>query len=309
MVESRFASLASAVIFEVYGPDAERYLNNRLAADIKKLAPQSGAVHAACLSAQGKCEGLFLVLRLDTNSFLLYADGGETEELSRALLRFKVADRVTCKLSNEVYSLIHVWPLDAAIKALDVKAFENGTYARNNNDELFIRRNRVGVIGADIITRTTSPLETRLKDYGCTNETESNLNFLRLKAKVPQFPNEVNNDTLLQESGLESCYSIEKGCYVGQEVIQKIVSVGKTPAKLMAFCLTGKVGEAAKLSEHADGGSISGSIISKAYDEVSNLTCGFARVKIGVVSGNLRPTFLGNTQLELYAPHDYTNDL
>ncbi len=53
------------------------------------------------------------------------------------------------------------------------------------------------------------------------------LEILRVEAAIPRFGAEMDRNTLPQEAGLEAtAISFTKGCYVGQEVISRIKSVG-----------------------------------------------------------------------------------
>ena len=81
------------IILELSGKDSLRYLNARLSNDLKNIVP-GRALRAAALTPHGKTEGLYLVLQLAEQRYLLICDGGSKEEVIAALKRYMVADRI-----------------------------------------------------------------------------------------------------------------------------------------------------------------------------------------------------------------------
>ena len=59
---------------------------------------------------------------------------------------------------------------------------------------------------------------------------------LRIEAGVPRWGAELNEDTLPPEAGLDrAAIDYHKGCYIGQEVISRIKSVGHVNRSLTGF--------------------------------------------------------------------------
>jgi folate-binding Fe-S cluster repair protein YgfZ len=103
-----FFTIPSAIILEVSGLDAPRYLNARLTNDIKKLLKPDRALVAAALTPQGRTQGLFLVSGDVGSKVLLACDGGLKEEVVEAFKKYIVADRVQVVDKSQELSLIHV---------------------------------------------------------------------------------------------------------------------------------------------------------------------------------------------------------
>ena len=76
----RHFTLRTAVVLEVSGADAVRYLEARLTNKVKALSPGCGML-AAALNAQGKTQAFFSVYMLDNARFLLLCDGGDRAEV------------------------------------------------------------------------------------------------------------------------------------------------------------------------------------------------------------------------------------
>jgi folate-binding protein YgfZ len=71
------------------------------------------------------------------------------------------------------------------------------------------------------------------------------LNVLRVEAGIPQYGIDFNEDNLLLEVGLEHAVSFTKGCYLGQEVVERIRSRGHVNKKLVGLLLEGQTAVAA----------------------------------------------------------------
>lgn len=268
------ARLTQSVLIEVEGRDSERYLNNRLSNDIKRLQAGGPAIYAAALSVQGKTEGLFLVFRKSVDSYLLIADGGDSSEILASLSRYKVADKVNFKLVSDQFQAIHIFGSeDTEHKPSDFLDSIAQTY---KNEIVFAhKRKRFEREGIDLILRKESKL-TELENF--SEITEEQQRLWRIKARIPCFPEEIGPQFLLQESGLEGCYSTSKGCYVGQEVIQKIASFANTPGRLFAFNVEEEIAEGLEpLSKAQNEAEKLGVIISCAHE--NKHTFGFVRIK------------------------------
>jgi len=63
---------------------------------------------------------------------------------------------------------------------------------------------------------------------------------LRLEAGIPRYAVDMDEDNLLLETGLDDAVSFQKGCYLGQEVIERIHSRGHVNKKLTGLVLDGE---------------------------------------------------------------------
>jgi folate-binding protein YgfZ len=63
--------------------------------------------------------------------------------------------------------------------------------------------------------------------------------ILRLEAGIPRYGIDLTEDNLLLESGLRDAVSFQKGCYLGQEVVERIRSRGHVNRKLIGLVIDG----------------------------------------------------------------------
>ena len=59
--------------------------------------------------------------------------------------------------------------------------------------------------------------------------------LLRLEAGIPWYGRDVDDAILIAEAGLESAISFQKGCYLGQEVVERVAARGQVQRKLVGL--------------------------------------------------------------------------
>lgn len=279
--ERIFFRQEGAVILAASGRDAPRYLNARLTNDVRSL-PLGEHCLAAALSAQGKAQGLFQVLRIEESKFLLCGDGGDREGVMAAVKKFIVADRVEIEDRSSELVLLH-----AAARGADMAEIVTGGSALGassawlQGDQFAWRRDRVGVKGIDMLVAVdrADAWISKFRDAGLGELGQEEREVARIVAGHPAFPTEINDSRLFLESGLKNAISFSKGCYVGQEVVEKIESHGRLPRCLVRYRVEGeRAGDGAEIRSE-DGVNVLGTVVSGAMHRASGSCFGFASVK------------------------------
>jgi len=220
------------IVLAVTGKDARRYLNNRLSNDLRTLQPNEAA-RAAALTSNGRVEGLFTVFVESAESFLLACDGGNREGVKAALAKFIVADRVNVTDISACAVVAHV--------AMESSQVRESVSSVATERKLLCARMRVSTVGSDVILVTDVPIDGlhRLTELFGPALSEESYNLLRIKQGVPVYPDEINEDVILSECGVLDAVSFSKGCYVGQEVIERSDAIGRLPRSLERIRLLG----------------------------------------------------------------------
>jgi folate-binding protein YgfZ len=189
----------------VTGADRLRYLNGQLSNDLRRLVPGE-AMPALLLTAKGKlCADVYAWI--DGESIIVEADVSLEETLSARLERYAVSDDVAFELLAPAAERCHVFG--------SVSAGREG-----------VRIRRLGVAGVDV----ASPPHD-LRKAG-----RDEVELLRIERGLPRWGSELSEDTLPQEVGLDRiAVDFNKGCYVGQEVVSRIHSVGRVNRHLYGF--------------------------------------------------------------------------
>ena len=219
------ADLSARAKFRLTGADRVRYLNGQVTANVTKLAP--GEVMPACVTtAKGKlCGDIFI--RAGINALYLDAEPELREPLAARLEKYIIADDVTLEDVTEDFSLLHWLNMEPPSELAKSAA------------------NRFGTAGCEAwLPIIHQPSEARRAEgdrWGqSTNPSmllsPALLELLRIEAGVPRWGHELGPDTLPPEAGLDRTHiDYHKGCYIGQETISRLRSVGHVNRELAGF--------------------------------------------------------------------------
>jgi folate-binding protein YgfZ len=100
----------------------------------------------------------------------------------------------------------------------------------------------------------------------------------RIEAGLPRYGAEINDKTLPQETGQLQALSYTKGCYLGQEIVERIRARGHVNRKLVGLLFDGPQEVAPGADLHA-GGNFVGSVTSVAYSYGLRRTIALAMVR------------------------------
>ena len=202
--ETLAALLSPRALWKLSGPDAERYLNGQVTNDVTHLT-DGHAFHAAICTAKGRMEG-DVTIAMHVDDYYLDADAALRESLGARLDKFLIADDAVFEDISDDWNLSHVFG------AKPPPAPENS---------FIIANARFGLAGHDIWTSAAAP------DLGPAVDADL-IETLRLENGLPRWGTELTANTLPPEAGphMLAGISYTKGCYVGQETIARLKSVG-----------------------------------------------------------------------------------
>jgi folate-binding protein YgfZ len=205
------------------GADRVRYLNGQTTCDVRRITP-GAAVPGCVLTAKGKLSAEIFITATD-EALWIDADASQRETLPARLERYIIADDVAVEDITDDYRLLHLLGTarDLAPPAHTALLCSEAT--------------RFATAGTDLLLPTAAftqmwerlPSAPRL--YGADFA-----EALRVLAGVPRWGAELDENTLPPEAGLEKTHiDYHKGCYIGQEVISRIRSVGHVNRQLCGF--------------------------------------------------------------------------
>ncbi len=273
---------SKAIILHLSGKDARRYLNARLSNDVKSLTPGNGC-YAAALSPQGRAEGYFKIICLAESEFIAICDGGEKERIISAFRRYLVADRVTVtdlSEKSDLYSVIE--PDITALKSLlSTETIPNSPCQNTTSEDIYIiATKRANEKSLDLIVPKdkSEDIKSYLLKEGALEISAEELSLYSIKAGIATFPAELNEDVIFSASGLDYAVSFKKGCYVGQEVIEKIDAYGKVPYILKALRAEGNLSDKPEI-KFGTSTLPRDKILSRYHDSKENMTYYFVEIK------------------------------
>jgi folate-binding protein YgfZ len=231
------------------GPDAARFLNAMVTNDVKSLAAGQGC-YATQLTAQGHIVADFTVLAMGDH-FLLETGWPLKNRLQQMLERYLIADDVTLEDRSAQLAVVAVEGpasaklLRAAGAATLPGAERNHTWAKfGETPALVVRLSETGEEGYRMIfvveyaQNLWDALVAAQKAVPWRPVGYTALNILRTEAGVPWYGAELDERTLPPEAGLEArAISYNKGCYLGQEIIERIRSRGHVNRRLVGLTL------------------------------------------------------------------------
>ena len=239
-------------LLQFTGPDRLSFLQGMLSNDLRALEPFTGQ-HATLLTQQGKVIADVRVL-CAMNSFYLDFLEALKEKIVAHLNRYLVADEVEiADRSNEYATLSIQGPQSEALLGQLVRQAELPAHplqhAMANIDAAaicIVRASHTGEDGFDLIGPTTNlpniaqKLTETGKQFSAAWVGEEAQNILRIEAGIARYGVDFTEDNLLLEVGLDNAVSFNKGCYLGQEVVERIRSRGHVNRKLVGLSLEGQ---------------------------------------------------------------------
>lgn len=222
----------------VTGEDRVRFLNGQVTNDVKILAPGSGC-YAAFTNAKGKMRADVVILNIG-DSLLLDLEPGCDVRIAAELEKFIISDDVfigDLRISGNGFAVVGEGAgnvlRDAGLTTAPPSALFGVIGLPLKSGGWLFRSRRARVEAYDIWVQradsaaVASRLREALERNGGKMVGETELEILRVEAGIPRFGVDMDETTLPPEVGLESvAISYTKGCYLGQEVIARIKSVG-----------------------------------------------------------------------------------
>jgi folate-binding protein YgfZ len=250
----------------VAGPDRASFLQGLLSNDIPSLTAGQGC-YAAWLTPQGRMLADLHVLE-SGDMILLDVPAADVEQTAERLEQFHFTEDV--QIANLAGSLRSVWlhgpaashiltslaagdwPLDGDGGRSADSDLASWTNYQNRRVELagrpvvIARIDQLRVPGYAIFVdeQQAAALTTALAAAGAVVATPSTLEAARIEAGYPIFGIDMTTDTIPLEAAIEDrAISLTKGCYVGQEVIIRVLhrGHGRVARRLVGLHVDGAV--------------------------------------------------------------------
>ncbi|MGI9108634.1 MAG: YgfZ/GcvT domain-containing protein [Opitutales bacterium] len=244
----RCASVDTAVV-RVTGEDAAAFLQGQCTADLRNVA----LTDALWLNRKGRVLAHTVVAKEADGTFLLLCPHLSAADLIAVVTANVIADDVVATDESSVWRRYVAW----------------GAEPNFPGARLFATK-RFGVAAWDILVSAGG---ASLSETASSAELEA----LRVAAGVPAVPADCGANEFPQECGLEAWVSYAKGCYLGQEVMARIQSMGSLRRILRRVTGPVTVGQELKTPE----GKVVGTVRSAAGE------AGLALVSVDLTEGSL----------------------
>jgi folate-binding protein YgfZ len=240
------------------GADRRSYLQGLLTNDIEALGPGTGC-YAAYLTPQGRMIADMRVLELG-DAILLDLPAAVAATVRDRLAQFVFAEDVEVVDSSDALAHIGVYGPGSAggiaaalarLRAADEPAptadglasmapYASGRWDAGGSPLILARNDDYGVMGFDLFPEAprAGAVEAALLEAGAVAAGPEELEVLRIEAGLPLFGADMTEDTIPLEAGIEDrAISLTKGCYVGQEIIIRVLhrGHGRVARRLVGF--------------------------------------------------------------------------
>jgi folate-binding protein YgfZ len=259
--EQNFARKSLALLDKSYrcylsfaGPDRVRYLNAILTNNIKDLAPNRGTV-SLLLSPQGHILAEIETYALQDSLFCVsYAM--IRERLIEWLDKYIIMDDVTLTDESPHYGTLALEGPQAAAAARELAAIDLASLAELERTPATVaaipcwitKRSPGGVAGCEFLVEQNhlgdlwEVLLKSAKAHGGGPVGYAALNAQRLAQGVPWFGYDFGEKQIPHEAGLENSHiSYTKGCYTGQEIVERVRSRGQVHRRRVELIFDGPV--------------------------------------------------------------------
>jgi folate-binding protein YgfZ len=266
-------------LLQFTGPDRLSFLQGMLSNDLRDIKPGEGQ-YATVLTQQGKVLGDVRVLQSD-NSFYLDLWQVIKDKIVEHLNRYLVADEVEIADRSAEYGILSIQGPESQslLQKLVGQAELPGRPVQHVIVDIddakicVVHDSHTGEAGFDLIIPITvlqkvaQKMTALVKQLPAAWVGEDAQEILRIEAGISRYGVDFTEDNLLLEVGLDHAVSFTKGCYLGQEVVERIRSRGHVNKRLVGLSLDGqdpaRAGESIVAGEK-EIGSITSSVHSPA---------------------------------------------
>jgi folate-binding protein YgfZ len=243
----------------VTGEDRVRWLNGMVTNSIQQLQDGEGNYNFL-LSVQGRIQGDATIFA-EPGALLIETAASQLPNLMALLDRFIIMDDVElADVTGSQSGLLVAGPRAASLLAqIGLNVEDLGTLHKRtilwNAAQITVIRNDSPLVPrfelwAD--ANTTPKLFDALQSAGAALCDAQSLEWLRILEGTPLYGADIRDRELPQETGQTRALHFAKGCYLGQEIVERIRSRGNVHRTFSAFRLDGQL-PAAGTSLEVDG--------------------------------------------------------
>jgi aminomethyltransferase len=256
----------------VRGRDRARLLHAIASNEVKKMTPGTGC-YAFLLNPQGRIQADLCLFCYDDH-FLIDTEPELREKVQAHIKRYIIADQVELQDVTDSTAAIGLeGPGAAAILAelgapVPADAYSHAPWG----DATVAAVTLTGQPGVRIFcpVAQAADLVQRLETAGVIAASEDDARLVRIENGKPRYGDDIRETSLPQETQQMHAVSFSKGCYLGQEIVERIRAQGRVNKKLMRVVLEGGEVPAAGTKTTVDGAEaeVTSAIVSPSSGEV-----------------------------------------
>jgi folate-binding protein YgfZ len=234
----------------VTGDDRVRWLNGMVSNNVRDLALGHG-VYAFMLNAQGRIQADLYVFQRGV-SLLVDAESTQRDKILQLFDRYIIADDVAlADISNQLTALGLTGPESRQV--LERAGIAVPELAHLQSADMPWQQKTVTLLRSGEEARESwqiwiapalkAELWDALLKAGARPTGTAALNLFRISRGIPQFGDDIRERDLPQETGQTRALNFTKGCYIGQEIVERIRARGAVHRVFTTFAVEGPLPE------------------------------------------------------------------
>ncbi|MGA9593988.1 MAG: glycine cleavage T C-terminal barrel domain-containing protein [Candidatus Acidiferrales bacterium] len=277
--------------FELTGADRVRYLNAMVSNDLKTLAEGRGTL-ALLLSVQGRILAELEAYVLQ-EKILVRTHASARQTVDETLKKYIIMDDVEFNDVTDAKASLAIEGPRAEVVFAKTPGRALAELSEAATAEvrvggvacLAIRRSQIGGVGVEFMSRREdiemlwNLLRLAVQAAGGTVIGMAALESLRLEAGIPRYPVDFNETVIPHEAGvIETHVSFSKGCYTGQEIVERVRSRGQVNRQRVRLMFSTQ--QVPPFAERLDvAGKEAGIVTSAAYSPAAQTAIGMGYVR------------------------------
>jgi folate-binding protein YgfZ len=223
------------------GRDRARFLHNVTSNEVKKMTPGSGC-YAFLLNPQGRIQA-DLYLFCFEDHFLIDTEPDFREKVQQHILKYKVADQIELENVTAATAAIGLeGPNAAAVLTAIAAPVPSTSFAHLPWGDYTVAA--VSLTGQPAFriycsAASLAGVVHQLESAGAKPASADDARLVRIENGKPLFGEDIRETSLPQETQQMHAVSFSKGCYLGQEIVERIRAMGRVHRKLERLELDG----------------------------------------------------------------------
>jgi folate-binding protein YgfZ len=233
----------------VTGKDARRFLHGMVTSDVQGLKPGQGC-HAAMLTVKGKLLSDLGIHDCGDEGLLLELPASTGDKIRTALDAYLITDDAAITDASPELAELGVYGSGAAAALSQLGAgpdlaalpsYHSAVLSTAAGPLRVAATPELGVPGFLVFgaPAALAATHTALTAQGAQPLSEADATRLRVEAGRAVYGQDMDEDRMPSEAGLDDVFSPTKGCYLGQEVVVRLRDRGQLNRKLVGFRLPG----------------------------------------------------------------------
>src|ERR1039457_497574 len=240
------------------GRDRARLLHSITSNEVKKMVP-GDSCYAFLLNPQGRIQADLQLLCL-ADHFLIDTEPELREKVHQLIRRYIIADQVELEDVTERTASIGVE--GPAAPSLHLPPGEYTTAPFTVTGQPGYRVYCAAEANAELVRQ--------LEAVGAVEASAADARLVRMENGKPRYGEDIRDTSLPQETQQMQAVSFNKGCYLGQEIVERIRALGQVHKKLVRLEIDGSepMAPGAKLLVDGQEAEITSSVYSPHFGKV-----------------------------------------